>query len=128
MVRTVLFSILLSIWLPILVIAVAFARFGPDFITGGPGLQQYLILFALAWPAAIPLTLGVVLLHKRSHVAAYACALVLGILSILAATVGGALGPAGVLGYTILFSAPAWIVLGILRRNQGRRNLAAAQT
>ena len=110
MVRTIIFSL----WLPILVLAAAFVRFGFEAPADGPGLVGILMLFALTWPAAIPLTLAVRLINRRAPVLSYVCALVLGLGSAYMATVGGLLGPVGVIVYTIVASLPAWIVLGIL--------------
>ena len=118
MIRTVIFSI----WLPILVIAVSIARFGFETNLDNLDWMQFLRLFALAWPAAIPLTLAVRLLHRRSRILAYLCALGLGIGSIYTATFGGLLGPVGVVGFTILASLPAWLLLGILKMAQRDRD------
>ena len=86
MIRTILYSL----WLPVLVIVVSVIRFGFNTPLEGPGfmgitmlLMSVVTLFALAWPAAIPLTLAVRLLHRRSQVLAYVCALILGAGSVL---------------------------------------------
>ena len=110
MVRTIIFSL----WLPVLVLAAAFVRFGFGPAADGPGLIGILMLIALTWPAAIPLTLAVRLINRRAPVLAYVCALGVGLGSAYMATVGGLLGPVGVVVYTIVASLPAWIVLGIL--------------
>ena len=118
MIRTVIFSI----WLPILVIALTIVRFGFENVLDNPDWTQFLWLFALAWPAAIPLTLAVRLLHRRSRILAYLCFLGLGIVSIFTATFGGLLGPVGVVGFTIVASLPAWLLLWILKMAQQNRD------
>jgi hypothetical protein len=121
MIRTILYSL----WLPLLVVGVSVARFGFQFISSGPDLNQFLILFALTWPAAVPLTLAVRLIHRRSPVLAIVCALVLGPIALAGAIMGGLLGPVGVVGYPVATSIPAWILLGILALTQrGRRSQA----
>ena len=118
MIRTVIFSI----WLPILVIALTIVRFGFENVLDNPDWMQFLWLFALAWPAAIPLTFAVRLLHRRSRILAYLCALGLGIVLIFTATFGGLLGPVGVIGFTTLASLPAWLLLWILKMAQQNRD------
>ena len=121
MIRTILYSL----WLPILVVAIAVVRFGFQFVLSGPDLNQFLVLFALAWPAAVPLTLAVRLVHRRSPVLAIVCALVLGPVALAGAIMGGLLGPVGVVGYPVVASLPAWALLGILALTQrGRRSQA----
>ena len=110
MVRTIIFSL----WLPVLVLAASFVRFGFGAPADGPGLIGILMLIALTWPAAIPLTVAIRLINGRAPVLSYVCALLLGLGSAYMATVGGLLGPVGVVVYTIVASLPAWIVLGIL--------------
>ncbi len=122
MIRTILYSL----WLPVLVIVVSIIRFGFNTPLEGPGIMGTIMLlvsvvtlFALAWPAAIPLTLAVRLLHRRSQVLAYVCALILGAGSVLAVIVGGLFGPVGVIVYALIAALPAWILLGILAKFQG---------
>ncbi len=121
MIRTILYSL----WLPVLVIVVSVIRFGFNTPLEGPGfmgitmlLMSVVTLFALAWPAAIPLTLAVRLLHRRSQVLAYVCALILGAGSVWAVIVGGLFGPVGVVVYALIAALPAWILLGILAKFQ----------
>ncbi len=122
MVRTILYSL----WLPVLVVVVSVFRFDFNTPLEEPGfmriimfLMSFVTLFALAWPAAIPLTLAVRLLHRRSQVLAYVCALILGAGSVLAVIVGGFFGPVGVVVFTLIAALPAWILLGILAKFQG---------
>ena len=61
MVRTIIFSL----WLPVLVLAASFVRFGFGAPADGPGLIGILMLIALTWPAAIPLTLAIRLINGR---------------------------------------------------------------
>ena len=121
MIRTILYSL----WLPALVVVVSAFRFSFSTPLEGPGIMGTIMLlvsvvtlFALAWPAAIPLTLAVKLLHGRSPVLAYVCALILGAGSVLAVIVGGLFGPVGVVVYPLIAALPAWILLGILAKFQ----------
>ena len=118
-------TILYSLWLPILVVVVSGFRFGFQGLVPGPDLNTYLTLFALAWPAAIPLTLAVRLLHRRSKVLAYPCGLVLGAASYFTVVLGGLFGASGVIACTIVASLPAWILLGIVVLVQRGKGSAA---
>ena len=121
MIRTILYSP----WLPLLVVGISVVRFGFQFGISGPDLNQFLLLFALGWPAAGPLTLAVRLVHRRSPVLAIVCALVLGPVALAGAIMGGLLGPVGVVGYPVAASLPAWVLLGILALTQrGKRRQA----
>ncbi len=115
MIRTILYAL----WLPILVLVVSAVRFGFTMPLEGPGLMGIVTLFALAWPAAIPLTLAIRRLHRRSRILAYGCAVVLGLGSAWTVILGGLFGPIGVVLYTLIASLPAWILLGILAKFQG---------
>ena len=75
-------------------------------------------LFVFTWPAGIPLTAAVRRLHPLSRRAAYGGAAVLGPLTIIAATVGGLLGPIAAWIYAAILSLPAWLVLWVLKRRQ----------
>lgn len=118
-------TLLLSLWLPLAVVAQAFLRFGfsamPAPPMPGPMMAQAIVpLFVFAWPAGIPLTMAVRRLHRRDRVAAYGCAAVLGSLTTYAATAGGLLGPAAVWIYAAILSLPAWFVLWLLKRQERR--------
>jgi hypothetical protein len=121
MVKTVVYSL----WLPIAVVLVSYLRFG---IAGGNGTFEFflaepmamLMLFAIAWPCAIPLTVAIRLLHQRSPAMAYLGAAVLGPLSVIAVVVGGLLGIAGVAVYSVAVSLPAWIALGFTKIRRPR--------
>ena len=122
-------TLLLSLWLPLAVVAQALVRFGfnPGPVPPMPGLMMaaaIVALFVFTWPAGIPLTLAVRRLRPRSRLAAYGCAAVLGPLTTLAATVGGLLGPIAVWIYAAVLSLPAWLVLWVL--SSRRRRSASA--
>ena len=119
MIRTVF----CSLWLPILVVVVSLVRFGPRMLGSGSisELEQFLVLFVLAWPSAIPLTLALRLLHRHSMILAYACAVVFGLLSYFAVLIGGLMGYAGVVGYTVAVSTPVWVLLGVFVLAERRR-------
>ena len=122
-------TLLLSLWLPLAVVAQALVRFGfnpgPVPPMPGPMMAAAIVpLFVFTWPAGIPLTLAVRRLYPRSQAAAYGCAAVLGPLTTLAATVGGLLGPIAVWIYAAVLSLPAWLVLWVL--SSRRRRSASA--
>ena len=112
-------TLLLSLWLPLAVVAQAVVRFGFGAIPvppmPGPMMAAAIVpLFVFAWPAGIPLTMAVRRLYPRSQAAAYGCAAVLGPVTAAAATVGGLLGPVAVWIYAAILSLPAWLVLWVL--------------
>ena len=54
---------------------------------------------------------------------------VLGPATIFGALIGGLFGPIGIVAYALVFSAPAWIALGITARIQrGRTNVRPAES
>lgn len=117
-------TLLLSLWLPLAVVAQAVVRFG---FSGMPGpsmpgsiVAAIVPLFVFTWPAGIPLTMAVRRLYPRSQAAACGCAAVLGPITAAAATVGGLLGPIAVWIYAAVLSLPAWLVLALLKRNERR--------
>ena len=120
--KSVIRTILFSLWMPALVLVISFVRFGIDGFGNGPGVTGVLWLFGLAWPVGISLTLAVRLMHRRpqvlSRVLAYGCAVVLGLVSAWGVIMGGLFGPIGVV-YPLAASPPAWIILGVLTRFQG---------
>lgn len=118
-------TLLLSLWLPLAVVAQALVRFGFSAIPAppmpGPTMAAAIVpLFVFTWPAGIPLTLAGRRLYPRSRAAACGCAALLGPLTTAAATVGGLLGPIAVWIYAVILSLPAWLVLWILKRNEQR--------
>lgn len=117
-------TVLYSLWLPLLVAVISLVRFGPQMLVPAsfPELQQFLVLFALAWPSAIPLTLALRLLHRRSRILTYACAVIFGPLSCLAVIIGGLLGYPGVVIYTVAVSLPVWALLGVFALTAKRKS------
>ena len=116
-------TLVLSLWLPLAVVAQAVVRFGFGAIPAppmpGPMMAAAVVpLFVFTWPAGIPLTMAVRRLYPRSQAAAYGCAAVLGPVTIYAATVGGLLGPVAVWIYAAILSLPAWLVLWVLSSRQ----------
>ena len=104
-------TILLSLWM--LIIAWAYSLITQGFGAFSLDSLPYLALSTLLWPAAIPLTWAVRLLHHRSRLLAYGCAVVLVPASFVAAGIGGGVGIVGAVGLTVLTSLPAWLILGI---------------
>ena len=113
-------TILYSLWLPVLVLVISLVRFGAGGMGHGPGVTDILWLFALTWPAAIPLTWAVRLLHSRSRILAYGCAAIFGTAAAWGAIVGGLLGPIGIVAYVLVAALPVWIILKVLDKTQGR--------
>ena len=111
-------AVLLSLWLPAGIVLVSVVRFRG--LPEDGGFTGWLWPLLAAWPAAIPLTLAVLRIQRRSQTMAWLCALPLGALSILLAIGGGLLGPAGIIIYTALASIPAWLTLGLLALLSGR--------
>ena len=101
-------TILSSLWLLTLAWAIMLG-FGEFELDSLPSLA----LTTLLWPAAIPLTWAVRLLHHRSRLLAYGCAAVLVPASFVAVVIGGGVGIGGAVVLTVLTSLPAWLILGI---------------
>ena len=86
-----------------------------------------MVLFT--WIAAIPLTTALTMLYRRARLAAYVCGAVLGPITVFGALIGGLFGPIGIVAYPLVFSAPAWIALGVTALVQrGRTNARAAES
>ena len=86
-----------------------------------------MVLFT--WIAAMPLTAVLTLLHRRARILAYVCGAVLGPITVFGALIGGLFGPIGIVAYPLVFSAPAWIALGITALIQrGRTNARPAES
>lgn len=120
MVNTLVKAILLSLWLPVLVLAVSVARFGSGFVTAPD--EGYLTLAAqlgIGWLGAIPLTMALMLVKPLSGLWFGICAVALGILSVAAFIVGGLFGEAGVVSSLISLSIPAFVVYFVLRAGKG---------
>lgn len=119
-------TILSSLWLPVLVLIISLVRFGVEGI-GHAGATDILWLFALTWPAAIPLTWAVRGLHRHSPLLASGCGAVLGLAAAWGAIVGGLLGPIGVVAYALVAALPAWIILKVLEKPHRSTGGTAAQ-
>ena len=128
--RSFLKSLLYSVWLPVSILVLSLIRFGIEGWSSFDDLQSGLAtigwLFLLTWPCGLPLTIALRKLYRRSRAIAYLTAVVLIPLSAVAAITGGLLGPIGILGYTAVFSLPAWLILCIshLRQQWRQRNQA----
>ena len=120
-------TILFSLWLPVLVLIISLVRFGAGGLAHGFGAADFLLLFALTWPAAIPLTWAVRLMHRRSPVLAAGCGAVLGLAAAWGAIVGGLLGPVGVVALPLVAALPAWLILKVLEKTRGTTGGTAAQ-
>ena len=133
-VRRVIRLLVLPLWLPLAILVLSVIRFGglpTDAEVGGipnAGLMiGSMVLFT--WIAALPLTLAVTFLYRRVRVLAYVCGAVLGPVTIFGALIGGLFGPIGIVAYALVFSAPAWIALGITAHIQrGRTNVRPAES
>ena len=119
-------AILFALWLPVAVLVVSLLRFGFEGMVTMDA-TSFVQLVVLGWPSGIPLTLAVLLLHRRVQLPAYVCAVVLAPLSVLAFILGGLFGPF-VLVYAVVVSLPAWVALGIVALLQSRRSLAVGRT
>ena len=115
---------LLSLWMPSLVLVVDVFLFlgwlcGTGTLAGLPDFLLSITLgLALGWLLAIPLTMAVFLLHRRSRIVAYVCGVALVPLQFVAYVVGGLfLGSVGIL-IAVAVSLPAWAVLLVVRRRQ----------
>jgi len=119
--RTVALS--LSIYL---VVAAAFVI---HFAIGWTTFEQedlefgFLLLWALlivVWPTSVPLSLALILLHRRSRLTAYLCAALLVPLSIAGFIVAGLLLSEVAAILVAALSLPAWIALLAVNWRQSR--------
>ena len=108
----------ICLWLPLAILVLSVIRFGglpTDASLGGPlavgAMVGSMVLFT--WIAAIPLTVALALLYRRARIVAYVCGAVLAPITVFGALLGGLFGPIGIVAYALVFSAPAWIALGI---------------
>ncbi len=108
----------ICLWLPLAILVLSVIRFGglpTDSGLGGPlavgAMVGSMVLFT--WIAAIPLTVALALLYRRARMVAYVCGAVLAPITVFGALIGGLFGPIGIVAYSLVFSAPAWIALGI---------------
>ena len=119
-------AVLFALWLPVVVLLVSLIRFG---ITGMTDMDatSFVQLVVIGWPSGIPLTLAVLLLHRRVRLLAYVCAVVLAPFSVLAFILGGLLGELVVLVYAVVVSLPAWVALAAAAILQSTRRRAAGR-
>ena len=117
-VRRLVRLLAICLWLPLAILVLSVIRFGglPTAASlGGPlavgAMVGSMVLFT--WIAAIPLTVGLALLYRRARIVAYVCGAVLAPITVFGALLGGLFGPIGIVAYALVFSAPAWIALGI---------------
>lgn len=125
-VRRVLRILVLPLWLPLAILVVSVLRFGglpSDADIGGMPNAGVMIgsMVLFTWIAALPLTLAVTFLYRRVRVLAYALGAVLAPLTVFGVLIGGLFGPIGIVAYALVFSAPAWIALGITALIQRNR-------
>ena len=120
-VRTTVLSLMLT-----LVVAVAFVI---HFAIGWTTFEQEDLEFGFAflssllivvWPASIPLSLALTLLHRRSRLVAYPCAGLLIPLSIVGFMVAGLLQSQVAAVLVAALSLPVWIVLVVVNWRLGR--------
>ena len=112
--------ILLSLWLPVLVLLVSVVGFGGKAFTDTPEpIFQLATFFALSLPYAVPLTWAVVLLHRRSRIAAWICGVILVPATVFTLIAGGVLGLLLTVVAVVIVSLPAWATLLVMRRQQG---------
>ena len=120
MVNTLFKAVLISLWLPALVLAVSVARFGSGFVTAPEeGFVTLATQLGIGWVGVIPLTMALMLLKPLSGLWFGICAVGLGILSVAAFIVGGLFGQAGVVSSLISLSIPAFVVYFVMRAGKG---------
>ena len=132
-VRRVIRLLVLSLWLPLAILVVSVIRFGLStaadvggMLTAGVMIGS-MVLFT--WIAALPLTLAVTFLYRRVRVLAYVFGAILAPITVFGALIGGLFGPIGIVAYALVFSAPAWMALGITAHVQrGRTNVRPAES
>ena len=131
-VRRVIRLLVLPLWLPLAILVVSGIRFGglpTDAEVGGMLTAGVMIgsMVLFTWIAALPLTLAVTFLYRRVRVLAYVFGAILAPITVFGALIGGLFGPIGIVAYALVFSAPAWIALGITDQIQrGRTNVRPA--
>ena len=118
--NTLIKAVLISLWLPVLVLAVSVARFGAGFVTApAEGYVTMASQLGIGWVAAIPLTMALMLLKPLSGLWFGICAVVLGLLSMAAFILGGLFGAAGAASSIVSLSIPAWVVYFVHRTGKG---------
>lgn len=118
-------TLILSLALSLLVAAAFIIHFATGWTTferedlefGAAFLSALLVL---VWPASIPLSLAVILVHRRSRLTAYLCAVVLVPLSIAGFIIAGLLQSETVVIAVAALALPAWLALLAVRLWQSR--------
>ena len=112
LVNTLILSLLMSLLVTgamVVYFAIGWTTFESEDIEFGFTLLSRLFVFM--WPSSIPLSLALLLLHRRSPSAAYLSGAVLVPLTIMGFVVAG-LAQSGLLAVAVAaLSVPAWIVL-----------------
>ncbi len=117
------FWLVAALWLPLGVATFAFTRFGmiPPSDPGNPGLIHDLVSLSPAMLGGLPLAVALRRIWQLKRIkTAYLLGAILGPLAILAATMGGLLGPIGVILYPVIFSLPAIVAAAWLTWRQRR--------
>lgn len=89
-------------------------------------IQAFAPIYVSAWIAAHPLSLAVGLLHARSRVLAYICAVTLGALTAGLTPAFSPPGPLGIMLVAVIIALPAWAILGIVSLVQRNRACLSA--
>ena len=118
-------TVIFSLCLPLLVAAAFVIHFATGWTTferedlefGAVFLSTLLVL---VWPTSTPLSLAVILLHRRSRLAAYLCAVVLVPLSIIGFIFAGLLQWEIFVIAVAALALPAWLALLAIRLWQSR--------
>ena len=116
----------LSLFLSLLVAAAFVIHFATGWTTFERqdlefGFALLLSLLIVVLPASIPLSLTLILLHRRSRLTAYLCAVLLIPLSIAGFVVAGVLQSEVAAILVATLSLPLWIVLLVVNWQRGRR-------
>ncbi len=113
--------LLYSAWLPLSILLISFYRFYSFHPDGNalaadlvPMLVNFIYLFLIALPSAVPVTIALRLIYRRTKITAFAVGAVTVPLATFAGLVGGLLGPLGIFLYVQVAGLPAWIALGTL--------------
>ena len=119
--RTLILSLFLSLT-PIAAFVVYFAfgwtTFESEDLEYGYTLLSS--LFAFTWPASVPLSLALALLHRRSRLVAYLSAAALVPLTLIGFLLAGLLQSVVLAVAPAILSIPAWIALLLVRAIQKR--------
>lgn len=118
--NTIFKAVLISLWLPALVLVISVARFGSGFVTAPEeGYATMATQLGIGWLGVIPLTMALMLLKPLSGLWFGICSVALGFFSVLAFIVGGLFGAAGVASSLVSLSIPAFVVYFVMRTGKG---------